>query len=132
MQQKTCQISISYLQFSSVQFSLVTQLCLTLCHPMNRSTPGLLSITNPQSLPKLMSIESAMPSSHLVLCHPLLLLPSIFPSIRAFSNKSALHIRWSNIGHKTIPSYTKFFSYCLFVVKYSFTPILGFDLFSVS
>ena len=53
-----------------------------------------LSITNSQSLPKLMSIESVMPPSHLILCHPLLLLPSIFPSIRVFSNESALCIRW--------------------------------------
>ena len=54
-----------------------------------------LSITNSWSPPKPMSIESIMPSSHLILCHPLLLLPSIFPSIRVFSNESARHIRWS-------------------------------------
>ena len=53
-----------------------------------------LSITISQSLLKLMSIKSVMPSSHLILCHPLLLLPSIFPSIRVFSNESVLHIRW--------------------------------------
>ena len=53
-----------------------------------------LSITNSQSLLKLMSIELVMPSNHLILCHPLLLPPSIFPSIRVFSNESALHIRW--------------------------------------
>ena len=53
-----------------------------------------LSITNSQSLPKPMSIESVMPSNHLILCHPLLFLPSIFPSLRVFSNESALHIRW--------------------------------------
>ena len=53
-----------------------------------------LSITNSRSLLKLMSIESVMPSSHLIFCHPLLLLPSIFPSIRVFSNESALRIRW--------------------------------------
>jgi len=57
-----------------------------------------LSITNSQSLPKLMSIESVMPSSHLILCHPLLLPPSIFRSLRVFSNESALHIRWPRIG----------------------------------
>ena len=56
---------------------------------MNHSTPGL-PVTNSQSLPKFMSIESVMPSSHLILGHPLLLLPSIFPSIRVFSNESAL------------------------------------------
>ena len=53
-----------------------------------------LSITNSQSPPKPMSIELMMPSNHLILCHPLLLLPSVFPSIRVFSNESALHIRW--------------------------------------
>ena len=53
-----------------------------------------LSITNSQSLHKLMSIESVMPYNHLIFCHPLLILPSIFSSIRVFSNKSALHIRW--------------------------------------
>ena len=53
-----------------------------------------MSNTNSQSPPKLMSIESVMPSNHLILCHPLLFLPSIFPSIRVFSNESALHIRW--------------------------------------
>ena len=53
-----------------------------------------LSITNSWSLPKLMSIELVMPSNHLILCHPLLLLPSIFPNIRVFSNESALCIRW--------------------------------------
>ena len=61
---------------------------------MNRSMPGLPVQTNSQSPPKLRSIESVMPSNHLILCCPLLLLPSIFPSIRVFSNESALHIRW--------------------------------------
>ena len=74
------------------QFSSVTQSCPTLCDPMNRQAP--LSITNSLSLLKLMSIESAMPSSHLILCRPLLLLPPIPPSIGVFSNESALHIRW--------------------------------------
>ena len=78
----------------SVQFSPVTKLCLTLCNPMNRSTPGLPVHHQLQSLLKSMSVESVMPSSHLILCcHPLLL-PSIPPSIRVFSNESALHIRW--------------------------------------
>ena len=63
---------------------------------MDCSTPGLLvqSNTNSQSLLKLMSIESVKPSDHLILCHPLLFPPSIFPSIRAFSNESVLHMRW--------------------------------------
>ena len=61
---------------------------------MNCSTPASLSFTISQSLLKLMSTESVMPSNHFILCHPLLLLPSIFSSIRALSNESALHIRW--------------------------------------
>ena len=78
----------------ALQFSSVTQSYLTLCDPMDCSMPGFLSITNSWSLLKLMSIESVMPSNHLILCHPLLLLPSIFPSIRVFFNESVLHIRW--------------------------------------
>ena len=77
-------------KFSSVQLLSHVQLR----DPMNCSNQASLSITNSQSLPKLMSIESVIPSYHLILCHPLLLLPSIFPSIRVFSNESALHIRW--------------------------------------
>ena len=77
-----------------LQFSSVAQLCPTLCDPLDCSTPGSLSITNTQSLLKLMSIESVMPSNPLIFCHPLLLPPSIFPSIRVFSNESILHIRW--------------------------------------
>ena len=76
---------------SSVQFSSVAQSCPTLCNPMNCSTPALSSITNSQSSLRLMSIESVMPSNHLILCHPLLLRSSIFPSIR---KESALRIRW--------------------------------------
>ena len=78
----------------SVQFSSVTQSCLTLCNPMNRSTSGLLSITNSQNPHKPMYIKSVMPSNHLILCHPLLLLPRIPPSIRVFPNESALPMRW--------------------------------------
>ena len=92
------------------------QSCPTLCDPIDCSLPGSsihgifqarilewgampspqasLSISNSQSLLKLMSLELVMPSSHLILCCPLLLLPSIFPSIRVFSSESALHIRW--------------------------------------
>ena len=80
----------------SVQFSSVAQSCPTLCHPMNRSTQASLSITNSQSSLTLMSIESVMPSSHLIFCHPLLLPPSIPPSIRVFSNESVPCIRWTN------------------------------------
>ena len=79
----------------SIQFSSVTQSCPTLCDPIDCSTQqASLSITNSWSLLKLMSIESVMPSNHLILCHPLLLLSSIFPSARVFSNESALHIKW--------------------------------------
>ena len=74
--------------FSSVQFSSVTQLRLTLCNPKNRSTPGL-----PVHL-QLTPIELVMPSSHLLLCHPLLLLPPIPPSIKVFSNESTLRMMW--------------------------------------
>ena len=65
-----------------------------LCDPWIAAHQASLSITNSQSLLKLMSLESMMPSSHLILCHPLLLLPSIFPIIRVFSNELVLHIRW--------------------------------------
>ena len=78
-----------------VQFSSVAQSCLTLCDPMNRSTPGLPVHHQLRSLLKLMSIELAMPSNHFILCHPLLLLPSVFLSIRVFSNESVLRIRWA-------------------------------------
>ena len=67
---------------------------MTPCGPMDCSTPGFPGHHNSQSLLKLMSTESMMPSSHLIFCHPLLLLPSINPSIRVFSNESVLHIRW--------------------------------------
>ena len=76
---------------TSVQFSSVAQLCPTLCNPMDYKAS--LSI-NSWSLLKFMSIESVIPSNHLILCRPLFLLPLIFPSIRAFSNESVLHIRW--------------------------------------
>ena len=79
---------------SSVQFSSVGQLCLTFVTPRSAAHQAFLSITNSQSLNKLMSIESVRPSNHLILCHPHLLTPSIFPSIRVFSNESVLHMRW--------------------------------------
>ena len=81
--------NVLYIQFSSVAPS-----CPTLCDPMDCSMLGLLSITNSQGLLKHMSIKLGMPSNHLLLCHPLLFLPSIFPSIRVFPNESVLHIRW--------------------------------------
>ena len=75
-------------------FCSVAQSCPTLCDPMDCSTPGLPVHHQLRSLPKLMSIESVMPSNPLILCRPLLLPPSILPSIRVFSNESVLCIRW--------------------------------------
>ena len=77
-----------------VEFSLVAQSCPTLCNPMTVATQASLSITKSGSMLKLMSIESVMPSNRLILCCPLLLLSSIFLSIRIFSNESVLLIRW--------------------------------------
>ena len=82
---------LSSVQFSSVQSLSPVRLFGT---PWTAAHQASLSITNSRSLLKLMSIELLMPSSHLILCRPLLLLPSIFPSIRGFSNESALLIRW--------------------------------------
>ena len=79
---------------SSVQFSLVAQSCLTLCDAMECSTPGFPVHHHSWSILKHMPIELVMPSNHLILCCPLFFLPSIFPSIRVFSNESALCIRW--------------------------------------
>ena len=78
-------------KFSSVQLLSLIQLFVT---PRTAACQASLSITNSWSLPKLMSIESVMPPNHLILCCPLLLLPSIFPSIRVFSKESVLPIRW--------------------------------------
>ena len=80
--------SMDGIQFSSVQS------CTTLVTPTTAAHQASLSITNSQSLLKFMSIESLMPSNHLILCRPLLFLPSIFLSIRGFSNESALRMRW--------------------------------------
>ena len=83
-------------QFSTVQFSSVQSLSHVqlFATPWTATCQASLSATNPQSLLKLMSIESVMPSSQLILCRPLLLLPSMFPSIRVFANESVLCIRW--------------------------------------
>ena len=78
-------------EFSSVQSLSHVQLFVI---PWTAAYQAFLSITNSWSSLEFISIESVMPSSHLILCHPLLLLPSIFPSIRVFSNESALHVRW--------------------------------------
>ena len=78
-------------EFSSVQLLSHARLFAT---PWTAAYQASLSITDSQSLPKLMSIELVMRSNHLILCYPLLLQPSIFPSIRVFSNESVLRIRW--------------------------------------
>ena len=80
--------------FRSDQIRSVHQSCPTLCNPMYHSMQASLSITNSWRPPKPMSIELVMPSNHLILCHPLLLLPSTFLSIRVFSSESALRTRW--------------------------------------
>ena len=81
------------LKYSSVQIQLLS--CVQLfATPWTAACQASLSITNSQSLLKLMSTESVIPSNHLILCHTLLLPPSIFPNIRVFPNESALHIRW--------------------------------------
>ena len=72
----------------------VAKSCPILCNPMDSSTPGFPVLHISQSLLKLMSVELMMPSNHLILCCPLLVLPSLFPNIRVFSKESALHIKW--------------------------------------
>ena len=88
------EVDSDILQNRAVEFSfnLVTESHLTLCDPWTAACQASLSITNSQSLPKLIYIESVMPSNHLILCRSLL--SSIFPNIRVFSNESVLHIRW--------------------------------------
>ena len=86
-----CKHTFWYIIQSSVQS--LSPVCF-FATPWITARQASLSITNSQSPPKPMSTESVMPSCHLILCHPLLLLPSIIPSIRIFSNESALHIRW--------------------------------------
>ena len=91
-----------FIQFSSVQLLSCVRLFVT---PWTAARQASLSITNSRSSPKLISMELVMPPNHLILCHPLLLPPSIFPSIRVFSNESVLGIRW--------PKYWSFsFSIC--------------------
>ena len=90
-QHHSLKASVHFFQFSSVQSLSRVWLLET---PWTAACQASLSITNSRNSPKLMSIESVMPSNHLILCRPLLLLPSIFPRVRVFSNESALHIRW--------------------------------------
>ena len=91
--------------FSSVQLLSCVRLFVT---PWTAAHQASLSITHSQSLLKLMSIESVMPSNHLILCCPHLLLPSVFPSIRVFSNESALRIRWPRYWSFSISPSSKY------------------------
>ena len=93
--------------------------------PWTAASQPSLSFTIFSSLLKLMSIESVMPSNHLILCHPLLLMPSIFPSIRVFSNESALHIRWPKYCSFSISPSNEFSGLISFRIDW-------FDLFAVS
>ena len=94
MQPKEMEIGLHIIHLTRHCCCLVTQSCLSLCNPMDCSIQAYLSITNSCSLLKLISMESVMPSNHLILCHPLPILSSIVPSIRIFSNESVLPIRW--------------------------------------
>ena len=85
------------------QISIVVQSCPILCDPMDRTHQASLTLTISWGFPKFMSIASVMPSSHLSLWRPLLLLPSVFPSIRDFSNESAVHIRWPKYSFSISP-----------------------------
>ena len=90
-----CWYIISYILYNVHNcYCLVSQLCQTLWDPIVFSTPGFSVLHHLPEFLKFMSIESVMPSNHLICCHPLLLPPSIFPSIRVFSDESVLHIRW--------------------------------------
>ena len=95
-------------EWVSVSISSITQSCLTFCDPMDYSTPDSSVLHSSCSLLKFISIESVMLNGHyFILCHPLFLLPLIFPSIRVFSNESAFHIRWPkywSFSFSTYPS----------------------------
>ena len=99
-----CITSATFFKLYLICCCSVAQSCLTLCDPMKCSTPGSLFFTISQSLLKLMSIESVMPSNHLTLCHPLLLLPSNFASIRVFSHQLVPRIRWPKYWSFSISS----------------------------
>ena len=92
MQPILCVCLVAYITYIH-QIRSVAQSCPTLCDPINHSTPGLPVHHQLPEFTQTHAIESVKPSSHLILCHPLLLLPSIFPSIRVFSNES-VHISW--------------------------------------
>ena len=124
-QRKSVQFSsvVRFSSVSSVQFSCVWLFAT----PWTAARQASLSITNAQSWLKLMSIESVMPSNHLILCCPLLLLPSVFPSIRVFSSESALRIRWPkywSFSFSISPSYeySGLISFRMDWIRYPYSP----------
>ena len=113
---KSTGVGCHFLLWNAVSVSSVAQSCLTLCVPMNRNTPGLpVHHQLPEFILKLVSIKLVMPSSHLILCRPLLLLPPIPPSIRVFPNESTLRMRW--------PKYWSF-SFSISLVKAMVLPVV--------
>ena len=92
--EQICAKYLFYTNLCSVRFSSLSQSCLTHCNHMDCSTPGSPACHQLLELNQTYSIESVMPSNHFILCHPLLLLPAIFPSIRVFPNESVLPMRW--------------------------------------
>ena len=116
-----------------IQFSSVVSHVQLFATPWTAAHQTSLSITNSWSLPKPMSIESVMPSNHLILCRPLLLLPSIFPNIRVFSNESALHIRWPNCPFWTLHRsgiiwHNSFALFCVWFISLCMFSIFIFDI----
>ena len=98
-------------------FSIV-QSCLTLCSPMKCSTPDFPVLHHLLEFSQLTSLEMVMPSNHVIHCHPLLLLPSIFPSMRVFSNESALHIRWQKYWSFSISPSTEYLGLTFFRIDW--------------
>ena len=85
-------------EIDSCMHFVVAQLCPTICDPMDCSTPGFPVLHYLLEFAQIMFVELMMPSNHLILCCPLLLMPSVFPSIRIFPKESALHVRWPGYG----------------------------------
>ena len=103
-------MEISLLSSHFSQFSSAAQSCPMICNPMTAACQASMSITNSQSLFRLMSFESGMTSNHPILCCPILLLPSVFPSIRVFSHESVLRIRWPKYQFQLQRQSFQFFS----------------------
>ena len=116
--------------FSSVQLLSRIRFFAT---PWTAAHQDSLSITNSQSSPKLMSIESVMPSSHLILCRPFLLLPSMFPSIRVFSSESVLHIRWPKYWRFSISPSNEYLGLISFMIDwFDFSQDISYKIQSIS